>query len=150
MHVRSAVMSWRNCVMTLPVTEHPKLWVGHYTDRLIGSTWAPRISGELVLILGSPFAVSDVPTTIIICDLLNELAISRLEWDGRGVRDTHWVAPYGRADDGMIGFGLAMPEAPVPLVAGAITALSEHRLLGSQYDFETAFGHAVQRGRELL
>lgn len=146
-----AAARWKTICEDAPLDRHPSLLVAHFLDDTeLGSIYGTAVSNEanLVMILGSPFAVSsDVTDCFVFLDRGAELLVSHLAFTGRGVVTTDYRLPYSMGDTGSITFEMAEKAwAPQPIRA-ACDHLSQHRLSGAKlYDFLPAFITAKKWG----
>lgn len=149
--LETAAQAWKHLAEDAEMLRHPTMFVIHYHhDDFLGSINGTRVSNEanLVMILGSPFAVTDLVTdTFVFLDRPGRLLVSHLHFDGKGVHIKDYHLPYGFDDDGTVRFSVAH-EAFVPeLIRRACDHLSAHRLRpGPKHGFVEAFYTASKWG----
>lgn len=144
-----AAAGWKRQVETADLLKHPSFWVGHYhNEELLGSIYAHSVSNEanLVMILGSPFAVTDeVTDTFIFLDRPGHVLVSHLAVQGAGVHTTDYRLNY--AFDGRVTFEVPVKEwHPSERIRQACDHLASHRNKGRVYPFLEAFTTAAKWG----
>ena len=147
--LETAAERWKYICEHAEISKHPSLTVIHFSDdEELGSIWGTNVSNEanLVMILGSPFAMSDeVTDTFIILDRPGHLLVTHLSYDG-GVRVTDWRVPYVFGDRGIISFDVASKQWLTGELRRAADHLTTHRLRGNKYSFIEAFTTAANWG----
>ena len=150
MELEVAVAHWKQSFEKAKINRHPTVWIGHFSDELLGSVWAthPKDEVSTIFFLASPFcSSSQVTDTFIIRDRNHTLEITHLQTDGKGVRITPWHAPYSIADDGTAMFTRA--DKKVTGADGIAQHLAQARLDREVfYEFDHAFSGALELADE--
>lgn len=111
-----ALQRWQRHAEKASFHHHPTIWVSHFDgDDMLGEVGAHEPSGlpKAAMYLASPFGVSDeVSDTFVVVDRNHRLAVTRLAFDGRGVRTTDWRLTYRLGDHGDFGLGAPMMLPP--------------------------------------
>jgi len=148
-----AAAEWKSVMENASLDRHPSIFVAHYGPQFMGSVYATRPSKEPehVLILCSPFAVcNEVTDTFVFIDRPNRVMVSRLNFDGKGVRISDWDLPYMVSDGFQLTLGVAtMRRHPDAVIRKALDDLGDHRLKGRTYGFNEAYWHSIRRGAQL-